>query len=158
MNKNDGIKINLTKSDNSISLETVSNGRDSPKSKLSTKSAEHEIPLDNKNVFYSCDSINEQSKYSFSNFIKEFQDANSNKKAPWNNEKDRYIKESITKKRILLREINQFDYNVNISIRLNFSLLNYILISIIILIKYKILLLKIISYPIPLLSSVNIIF
>ncbi len=67
----------------------------------------------NKNMFSSYDNPEENIKYSFHNFVKEFQGHYKHKKAPWNKERERCMRESQNKKRIFLKEINEFDLNVN---------------------------------------------
>jgi hypothetical protein len=52
------------------------------------------------------------SDYSFQSFIKKYQDAKLNLSASWNKEKEYYLKDQNNKKKIILKEINQFDYNV----------------------------------------------
>ncbi len=50
--------------------------------------------------------------YSFQSFIKKYQGAKLNLSASWNKEKEYYLKDQNNKKKIILKEINQFDCNV----------------------------------------------
>lgn len=51
----------------------------------------------------------EYSDYSFQNFVRHFQNLDSNLNASWNKERQSYFREANTKKKIILKEINQFD-------------------------------------------------
>lgn len=113
MDKNVGIIRKGTNSDNKINISTLMNGRESPKTTSSSNSADDKYSLDNRNIFSSFDNREGQSNHSFNNFIKELEDSNENRKAPWNKERERIMKNTDNKKRIVLKEINQFDFNVN---------------------------------------------
>jgi hypothetical protein len=54
-----------------------------------------------------------QKKGSFQNFVEEYQNANLTTSTTWNKERQRYLKEMANKRLVVLKEINQFDFNVN---------------------------------------------
>ena len=111
-NVNSGKQINGTISEITISHETSSNSRDSHVNIPSSKSTENEIKVDRKQIVSDSDKINEKQIYSFHCFIKEFQKAGHNRLTPWNNQRERFVRDSANKKRIILKEINQFDFDV----------------------------------------------
>jgi len=59
--------------------------------------------------------------YSFQSFIKKYQGAKMNLSASWNKEKEYYLRDQNNKKKIILKEINQFDCNVKIFVLKYFS-------------------------------------
>ena len=50
--------------------------------------------------------------YSFENFIKNYQDAKLNSSASWNKARENYQREQRDKRRVIIKEINQFDFKV----------------------------------------------
>jgi hypothetical protein len=57
-------------------------------------------------------SSNSNPDYSFQSFIKKYQGAKMNLSASWNKEKEYYLRDQSNKKKIILKEINQFDCSV----------------------------------------------
>jgi hypothetical protein len=66
------------------------------------------LPNNNENNL----NMEEYTDYSFQSFIKKYQDAKTLDSTSWNRERQNYLREQNNKKKIILQEINQFDYNV----------------------------------------------
>lgn len=111
-NVNSGKQINGTISKSSISHETSIFSRPSQDNITSSTLTQNEIKVDSEYTVSDCEKINEKQIYSFHSFIKEFQKTGHNRIAPWNNQRERFNRESVNKKRIILKEINQFDFDV----------------------------------------------
>jgi hypothetical protein len=52
------------------------------------------------------------SDYSFESFIKMYQDANIGMTASWNKAREYFLREQRDRRRVVLKEINQFDFKV----------------------------------------------
>ena len=115
-NVNERKQINGTKSDSAVSSEALCNNRDRQVEKSLTTLTINEVQIGNNDILSNCDDVNESQKYSFHSFVKEFQKPGINRYAPWNKERERCVRESVNKKRIILKEINQFDLNVKIKL------------------------------------------
>jgi hypothetical protein len=53
-----------------------------------------------------------ENKSSYNNFVEHFQNYQSNTNASWSRERDIYQKSDFNKRKIILKEINQFDLKV----------------------------------------------
>jgi hypothetical protein len=54
------------------------------------------------------------SDYSFENFIKMYQEANIGMTASWNKAREYFLREKKDRRRVILKEINQFDFKVDL--------------------------------------------